>query len=153
MLLVDVLAPFVVLAAMVAADIDSIPMGPISIPINKPFNFNGIRTFPSRRDQKRWMNLVKGGQGSTSDITNASLADYFSLAYSANIGVGDPPSYCESCQFLPGIISYMFILDNLLIDTGSSNTWLGANNPYNVTKASVKTNDSVVSIVSRGFLA
>ena len=42
----------------------------------------------------------------------------------------------------------MHILDELLIDTGSSNTWVGANKAYKVTNTSVKTSDRVVSIDS-----
>ena len=154
MLLVAILASFVVLATTVAADSNGIPMPPISVSITrKTGNFNGITTFNPGGHQKRWMNLVKGGRRSTSETTNVSLAEYFSIAYSVNIGVGDPPAYCESCRFILGIVYYMPILDNLMIDTGSSNTWLGANKPYNMTKTSVKTDDVFVSIVSRRFLA
>ena len=43
----------------------------------------------------------------------------------------------------------MLILDDLIIDTGSSNTWVGGNKPYKETTTSVKTSDMVVRIVSR----
>ena len=46
------------------------------------------------------------------------------------------------------MISYMPILDELIVDTASANTWVGANLPYQVTPSSVKTSDSVVSTVS-----
>jgi cathepsin E len=38
------------------------------------------------------------------------------------------------------------LLDTLLVDTGSSNTWIGAGQPYVKTGSSVPTSDSVVSI-------
>src|SRR6266446_6981724 len=41
-------------------------------------------------------------------------------------------------------------LDDLIVDTGSSNTWVGANKPYTKTNTSVKTDDSVVSVMSHG---
>jgi cathepsin E len=152
MLLVAALAPLVVLATTVVADPNAIPNSPISIslPITKQINLTG--TFhPSQRDQNRWMNLLTGGQASTSEITEVPLT-YSIIAYSANIGVGDPPTYCKSCQFLPGIVAYMPKLDSLTVDTGSANTWVGANKPYSKTKTSVKTDDFLVRIVSRGFL-
>lgn len=40
-------------------------------------------------------------------------------------------------------------LDNFIIDTASANMWVGATAPYIQTASSVKTNDSMVSIVSR----
>jgi hypothetical protein len=69
--------------------------------------------------------------------------------YYASIDVGNPPTSCESCPFLPGIVSYMHILDDLLIDTGSSMTWVGGNKPYVATDTSVKTSNIMVSIVLR----
>ena len=51
------------------------------------------------------------------------------------------------------MVSYILILDQLVVDTGSSNIWVGANKSYIKTKTSIKTSDSFVSIVSRdGFL-
>jgi hypothetical protein len=148
MLPVAALAPFVMLATTVAADPNAIPNSPVSLPITKQINPAG--TFhPSQRDQKRWMNLLNGGQRSTSETTDVPLTDSV-ISYTVNVGVGDPAIFCESCQFLPGIVFYMSILDNLIIDTGSANTWVGANKPYKKTKTSVETDDFVVSIVSRG---
>ncbi|KAH9990273.1 aspartic proteinase from Irpex Lacteus [Russula vinacea] len=41
------------------------------------------------------------------------------------------------------MVSHMPILDSLLVDTGSSNTWLGANQPYIQTETSVNTDNSM----------
>ena len=148
MLLVAALAPFVVLATTVVANLIAIRNSPISLPITKQINLNGTFLHPGRRYQKRWTNPVTGRQRSTSEVIDVPLANFDVVNYFANIGVGDPPTYCKSCRFLPAIVSYIPILDNLIVDTGSSNTWLGANNPYNVTKTSVKTDDVFVSAVS-----
>ena len=42
----------------------------------------------------------------------------------------------------------MLLLDTLLIDTGSSNTWVGAGKAYAKTKTSMQTSNNVVSIIS-----
>ncbi len=47
------------------------------------------------------------------------------------------------------MISYISISDDLIIDTGSSNTWLGANQHYKKTDTSVKTGNKVVSVMSQ----
>ncbi|KAG2069599.1 acid protease [Suillus decipiens] len=57
------------------------------------------------------------------------------VTYTAQVGVGSPPT------------AY-----TLLIDTGSSNTWIGAKTPYNPTATSVDTGDTVsVSYGSGSF--
>jgi cathepsin E len=98
-------------------------------------------------------NLVSGGKHSSStlDETHNLPLNKTGIVYSASVGIGDPPTYCESYQFSPGTISYSYmpISDNLILDTGSANTWVGANKEYQVTSSSVKTGDFVVRIVSR----
>ena len=148
MLLVAVLAPLVVLATRVAADPNVTPNSPISLPFAKSFNLDG-KYSPIQRDRRRWRNLARDYR--QSEITDVPLNDSV-IAYSANISVGSPPNYCEFCQFLPCMVSYT-PLDNLIIDTGSGNTWLGANKPYNKTKTSVKTSSFFVSTVLWGSLA
>ncbi|KAF8524844.1 acid protease [Hysterangium stoloniferum] len=57
------------------------------------------------------------------------------VSYIASVGVGNPPT-----QY------------NLIVDTGSSNTWVGASQAYNPTSTSSKTSDSVqVSYGSGSF--
>jgi hypothetical protein len=103
MLLVAVLAPFVVLATRVAADPNVTPNSPVSLPFAKNFNLDG-KYSPIQRAQRRWRNLVKDCR--QSEITDVPLNDSI-IGYSANIGVGSPPTYCEFCQYLPGMVSYM----------------------------------------------
>jgi hypothetical protein len=49
-------------------------------------------------------------------------------------------------------VSYILAQDQLLVDSGSAITWVGANKNYVETKSSVKTKDSVVSIASHGLI-
>jgi cathepsin E len=150
MLLVSAIAHFVVLAMGVAAGRNGPRNSLISVSITKNITFAG-NSSPLLRDQKRWRHLVKGDKQSTSeDSADLPLIDT-AVIYSANVGVGVPATYCESCRFPPRILSYTLSLDNLIIDTGSSNTWLGANKPYKRTKASVKTSELMVSIDSNVF--
>jgi hypothetical protein len=148
MLLVAALAPFVVLATRVIAHPNALRDSLISLPITKHINSNGTSS-PVLRDRKRWAKLAKDDQQSTLEIS----LNHTAFSYVVNIGVGDPPTYCKSCEFLPALVSYISILDNLVVDTGSGNTWLGADKPYNKTKTSVKTSDIFVSTILWGFLA
>ncbi|TFK52340.1 acid protease [Heliocybe sulcata] len=70
-----------------------------------------------------------GGSGSSIDVTDAGVT------YTASVGVGNPAT-----QY------------TLLIDTGSSNTWVGADKAYNPTSTSHSTGKSVnVSYGSGSF--
>ncbi|TFK52338.1 acid protease [Heliocybe sulcata] len=66
------------------------------------------------------MSAAAGGTGKSIDVTDAAVE------YSTSVGVGTPPT-----QY------------NLLIDTGSSNTWLGAGKKYAPTSSSHSTGKSV----------
>ncbi|KIK55665.1 hypothetical protein GYMLUDRAFT_47631 [Collybiopsis luxurians FD-317 M1] len=55
------------------------------------------------------------------------------VSYVASVGVGDSDS-----QF------------QLVVDTGSSNTWVGANKPYNATSTSTNTGDAVFEFYGSG---
>jgi hypothetical protein len=148
MLLVASLAPFFLLATYVAAKpvvTRNYPSG-VPLPITRHLNFNGTLNLV-QKDQARVANFANQFGLSTSSTPNLPLNDD-GVIYATTIGVGDPPTSCEFVDFCLAI-PYMPILDNLIIDTGSSNTWVGADKPYVKTKSSVKTSDSVVSIVSR----
>jgi hypothetical protein len=149
MLLIASLTPLVVLATRVAAGSTVIRDSPISLLIPRHFNHNGNPC----RDWKRLNNLVSDGKHSSSslDETHNLLLNNTSVVYSASVGIGDPPTYCESYQFSPRIISYSYnmpIFDSLILDIGSANTWVGANKEYQVTSSSVKIGGFVVRIGS-----
>ncbi|KAG6906125.1 hypothetical protein DXG01_015799 [Tephrocybe rancida] len=65
-------------------------------------------------------------QGHAAPIFVNEPIDNQAVYYIASIGVGCPPT------------TY-----NVIVDTGSSNTWIGAGTPYNVTGTSVKTSNNV----------
>ncbi|KIJ17619.1 hypothetical protein PAXINDRAFT_9562 [Paxillus involutus ATCC 200175] len=67
-----------------------------------------------------------GGTDDSIDVTDTGVT------YTTPVGVGNPPTECT-----------------LLIDTGSSNTWIGANTPYNPTSTSQGTGNTIN--VSYGF--
>jgi hypothetical protein len=128
---------------------------PISLPITRNMSLAGSINFV-QRDRARLKNLADAATGlhhpfgasdlgSTPDIP----LDDMGTRYATEIGVGDPVTYCEPFQFLPRMVSYVSILDYLIVDTGSSNTWVGGFKPYRKTTTSVKTGDSIVSIMSR----
>ena len=161
LLSIAVLAPFVELAARVVAHPNllsprNVSSGQYSMPIVKHhFNFsqsgslniaqrNLIRSRNLMGDVQRRGAAPSEGIADVPATVNTTLGGYY-----ASIDVGNPPTSCESCPFLPGIVSYMHILDDLLIDTGSSMTWVGGNKPYVATDTSVKTSNIMVSIVLR----
>ena len=152
MLLVTVLVPFVLLATRVVAGPTVVRDSLTSLPLSRHINRNGrLDLIQKYREKSR--NSVKDGQRRSSSTPDLTVDDTGFL-YVTGVGVGDPlaPTYCEFCQLPPGILLYMPNLDNLILDTASANTWLGAYQPYNTTPSSVKTGDKVVSIVSRADL-
>jgi hypothetical protein len=155
MFLLAGLAPLVVLATGVVADSSVARDSLIRFPISKRINFNGILDF-SRRDREHLSNLVKrsGHQRQSSIVNKTSNIPLNNTGgiYVATIGVGEPATNCESCRFLPSMVSYILAQDRLIVDSGTALTWVGANNPYVETKSSVKTEDSAVSIASHGLM-
>jgi pepsin A len=80
-------------------------------------NAYGIKNIAAA-DRARTQNL-QAGSSSSIDLTNTGVT------YTASIGVGDPPTY------------YTFLLD-----TGSSNTWIGTNKAYEKTYTSYDMGDT-----------
>ncbi|OJA18111.1 hypothetical protein AZE42_12879 [Rhizopogon vesiculosus] len=78
-------------------------------------NANGIKNIAAA-DRARAQTFLQGGASSSISAVNDGLD------YTAVIGVGSPPTYYT-----------------LLVDTGSSDTWIGASKPYTVTSTSVDT--------------
>ena len=147
LLLGPLLVPFVVLATRVLANSTTDVENIISLPLSKQRVRSTGTVNIAQRDDIRSRRL--GGRQYLRSLTpDVLLNEVLTEAYTATIGVGQPPTYCESCQFLPHMGSYIFILDQLLVDTGSANTWVGANKSYVITNSSMKTSDSYVSIMS-----
>ena len=87
--LLSLLAPLVVLSTRVVGIPTSVTGSPVSIPITKQINNRGKTNFV-KNDINRWKLLLK--RSLTPDI---SLNEQIDNIYIANIGVGDPPQYCE----------------------------------------------------------
>ena len=149
MLVAALLVPLVVLVTRVVA-------GPttgrdsgsrLSLSISRQINDASKRDI-IQRDRKH---RKKDGQQDSSSTPVLNVSDT-GIVYVVNVGVGEPPAFCESCQLPPGMVSYLPVLDDLIIDIAGANTWVGTGLPYKMTSSSVKTGDTVVSIVSRANL-
>jgi cathepsin E len=139
---------FLFLAVCIAANPVVIHQGPVSLPLARRINATGSNDLV-QKDQARAKNLVDVYQAKESGtlghgaivsvgVTNAGIT------YEASVGVGNPPTSCKSRWYEPHGISCL-LLDALLIDTGSSNTWVGATRAYVKTKSSTQTSNDVVS--------
>ena len=155
MLLLTGLAPLVVLVTGVVADPSLARDSLIRVPVSQRTSFYGITDF-TPRGREHLRNLVKRGghrrQSSTVNKTPSIPLNNTGGIYVATIGVGEPATECESCNFLPLMVPYILSKDQLLLDSGSALTWVGANKPYVKTKSSVKTKDTAVSIASLGLM-
>ncbi|KAG7452252.1 aspartic protease [Guyanagaster necrorhizus] len=125
------LSAFFVLSSLIVAAYSSpvvIPRSPVSLPIAKKFNFNGTRTIVER-DRARVAALRSRADGARNVTRRAVVnedVDNVAVVYSASIGVGSPATTYE-----------------LIIDTGSSNTWVGAGTRYVQTSTSTETSNRV----------
>ncbi|CAL1694550.1 unnamed protein product [Somion occarium] len=103
---------------------------PITLSIAKRFNFTGSASL-LERDQARVKGLRRLAQAKTSgklneDAVISTPATNQAVGYVVNVDVGSPATTYE-----------------LLVDTGSSNTWVGAGKVYVRTGTSTQTNDRV----------
>jgi hypothetical protein len=145
---------------------------PNSVPFSKQINVTGDLS-PVHKDLIRLKNIghdiVKGVHHIVNDVHHILKGDHrfnastshareenpapelglsdVVMGYVAKVGVGNPPTYCESCRFLQVVVSYMPVLDSLMVDTGRAVTWVGANTPYQKTNTSVSNFEVVVSIL------
>jgi hypothetical protein len=110
MFLIASLVPFVVLANIVVANPTVVrdSSSPITLQVTRKVGTLGA-TELVKRDQRRARTLM--GEGRTfprgtpgADDSVVNLASN----YVAVIGVGDPPNYCASYYFEPGIVSIYF---------------------------------------------
>ncbi|KAI9452797.1 aspartic peptidase A1 [Lactarius psammicola] len=124
------LTAFLLLAVSVAANPIVVRKPPVSLPFARHLNITGAHDL-IQKDQARAKNLVsiskakQSGTLSPGAVISVGVTNV-GVVYEASVGIGNPPT------------SY-----NLLIDTGSSNTWIGAGKAYVRTPSSVQTSDSV----------
>ncbi|KAI9450012.1 aspartic peptidase A1 [Lactarius psammicola] len=98
---------------------------PVSLPFVRRFNFTSARDL-IRKDQTRARDLVAVSQVKRSGSPGNVAITNTGVSYEANVGIGVPPTFY-----------------NMLVDTGSANTWIGALKPYVPTGSSVPSSDSV----------
>ncbi|KAI0363403.1 acid protease [Pilatotrama ljubarskyi] len=110
----------------------------VRLPVAKRFNLTGSGKLLAR-DQARVRNLRAranaklSGVPLTSDAVVSVPADNQVVDYVVNVGVGTPPT------------TY-----SLLVDTGSSNTWVGAGRPFVQTSSTRQTRDRVAVTYGSG---
>lgn len=138
MTLLSLLSSLLLLALGVVANPVVINRSLVTLPLAKKYNFTSINNL-LKHDQARARALKsrafgKGGvpdTGINEPITNQVVT------YIASVGVGNPPT------------NY-----SLVVDTGSSNTWIGSGNKkYVKTNSSVQTGDSVSVSYGKGFFS
>lgn len=135
------MTPFAALLALCAgALITNVVASPVvvrdslvTLPLARRLNATGVRNVVAR-DQARAKVLKARSQTGTGDVNDLGkgsvgvpLTDAI-VSYTVNVSVGTPPT------------TY-----TLIVDTGSSNTWVGANKAYVPTNSSVDTGEEVVN--------
>ncbi|KAJ7492341.1 aspartic peptidase A1 [Mycena latifolia] len=137
MVLALTLLPAVLLALRVAAGPVLVEDNIITLPISRRFNFTGtgsiVQNDMARIQAAKARSAAKKGLASRAVISEP--VDNQVVTYIASVGVGSPAT------------TY-----SLIVDTGSSNTWVGATQSYVVTSTSTKTTQTVaVSYGSGSF--
>ncbi|KAF8808106.1 aspartic protease [Phlegmacium glaucopus] len=128
------------LALAVAANPIIVQRSLVTMPISRRINLTSISNL-LQHDQARARALKATGEAKVatgsisahSDVVISSPADNQAVSYIASVGVGSPAT------------TY-----SLIIDTGSSNTWVGATKAYVKTSTSTQTPDSVAVTYGSG---
>ncbi|TFK35979.1 aspartic protease [Crucibulum laeve] len=118
-----------VLALTVAANPVLIPRSSVTLPLSRRVNVtsihNLVRHDVTRAKALKARGLAKANGFSIDAVINEQV-DNQAVTYIASVGVGSPATTFS-----------------LLIDTGSSNTWVGATQPFVRTSTSVQTSNRV----------
>ncbi|KAG2350726.1 acid protease [Suillus weaverae] len=130
------LLTILLLALSIAGSPFEVGNSPITLPIARRLNTSGGTINLLQHDQARAAAL-KDHSISTHDRRAGSIpVTNNAVTYIAAVGVGSPAT------------TY-----NLLVDTGSSNTWVGANTPYAMTSTSVNTGQLVAVSYGSGYFS
>ncbi|KAF8902546.1 aspartic protease [Gymnopilus junonius] len=125
------------LALSVAANPVLVDRAPVSVSFSRRVNATSVQHLV-RHDQARAKYLKQKGAAKAAGLEDAVInfpVENQAVSYIASIGVGSPAT------------TY-----NLIVDTGSSNTWVGAGTEYVETSTSTQTSNSVyVSYGSGSF--
>ncbi|KAF8622637.1 hypothetical protein AX15_006885 [Amanita polypyramis BW_CC] len=106
--------------------------------LSRHLNFTGVHNV-MQRDQARVRQLLAKANGQHYPSTSIRIDEPITnqiVTYVASVGVGTPPT------------TY-----NLIVDTGSSNTWVGADRPYAATSTSQQTKDNVSITYGSGYFS
>ncbi|KAG1864670.1 aspartic peptidase domain-containing protein [Suillus subalutaceus] len=114
------------LALSIAASPVEIRNSPITLPIARRLNTSGGTINLLQHDQSRAAALKNVGESTLSRRTGSITVTNDAVSYIAAVGVGSPAT------------TYY-----LIVDTGSSNTWVGADTAYVKTSTSVDTGEAV----------
>ncbi|KAF9031013.1 acid protease [Hymenopellis radicata] len=127
---------FAALLFVVNANPVVVSRSPVTLPVARRFNMGKGTMKMVQRDQaraaalkERAQRLADGGETSKRAVINEDV-DNVAVVYTASVGVGSPATNC---------------MYNLIVDTGSSNTWVGAGTAYKMTSTSTRT-DNCVSV-------
>jgi len=127
----------VVLALAVAAEPILVKKSHVTLPISRRINLGNLNLL--EHDQLRAKALRTKGEARAAGTplseraVISSQAENQAVSYVASIGVGSPAT-----QY------------SLIVDTGSSNTWVGATKPYVKTSTSMQTSNSVAVTYGSG---
>ncbi|KAI0708417.1 acid protease [Earliella scabrosa] len=111
---------------------------PVTLPLARRFNSTGVPNI-LKQDQARAKVLKDRSQGAGKEgVKQASLvnvdATNQATIYTVSVGAGTPPTFYD-----------------LIVDTGSSTTWVGAGKEYVETSSSVDTGEEVFVQYGSGF--
>ncbi|KAJ7444588.1 aspartic peptidase A1 [Mycena galericulata] len=127
------LLPTLLLALTVAAN-PIVVNNFVTLPLSKRVNFTGTRTI-LERDLARVNHLRDRAAGKLQGraAVISSAVDNQAVTYIASVQVGSPPTTFD-----------------LIVDTGSSNTWVGATTPFVQTSTTTATNQAVAVTYGSG---
>ncbi|KAG6329087.1 hypothetical protein ID866_10002 [Astraeus odoratus] len=128
----------VLLALSIQASPIEVRTSPITLAVAKRISTGGGPRKLLERDQARAASLRCSTKDATSETFDSDddsipVTNIAANSYVASVGVGSPPTYY-----------------NLVVDTGSSNTWIGAGQPYSPTSSSQDTGDTVSASYGSG---
>ncbi|PPR06130.1 hypothetical protein CVT26_005352 [Gymnopilus dilepis] len=117
------------LALSVVANPLLVKRSPVTLPISRRVNITSVNSL-LKHDQVRAQTLLAGALTTVENLLHEADAvseqlENQAVSYVASVGIGSPATTYE-----------------LLLDTGSSNTWIGANKAYTQTQTSSKTPNS-----------
>jgi hypothetical protein len=121
------------LALSIAASPVEIRNSPITLPVARRLNTSGGTINLLQHDQARAAALKNVGESTLSRRTGSITVTNDAVSYIAAVGVGSPAT------------TYY-----LIVDTGSSNTWVGADTAYVKTSTSVDTGEPVAVTYGSG---